>query len=85
MESILAMSQLAGKNAFERSSLPSESQLDLHVNGLEFLSLVQRIVLTPEIWKSSRPPPTKSTAKRRRPTVSPTVPKRARKKRPTPC
>ncbi len=49
MESILAMSQLAGKNAFERSSLPSESQLDLHVNGLEFLSLVQQIVLTPEI------------------------------------
>lgn len=49
MESIMAMSRLAGKSAFERSSLPSESQLDLHVNGLEFLALVQQIVLTPEI------------------------------------
>lgn len=49
MESITAMSQLAGKNSFERSSLPSESQLDLHVDGLEFLALVQQIVLTPEI------------------------------------
>ncbi|MBN2199091.1 MAG: ATPase [Candidatus Aminicenantes bacterium] len=48
MESIMAMSRLAGKSAFERSSLPSESQLDLHVNGLEFLALVQQIVLTPE-------------------------------------
>jgi hypothetical protein len=49
MESIVAMSQLSGKSAFERSSLPSESQLSLHVNGLEFLALVQQIVLTPEI------------------------------------
>jgi hypothetical protein len=49
MESIISMSQLAGKKSFERSSLPSESQLDLHVNGLEFLALVQQIVLTPEI------------------------------------
>jgi hypothetical protein len=48
MESILAMSQLAGKSSLERSALPSESQLDLHVNGLEFLALVQQIVLTPE-------------------------------------
>ncbi len=49
MESILAMSQLAGKNSYERSSLPSESQLDLHVNGLEFLALVQQIILTPDV------------------------------------
>jgi len=49
MESIISMSQLSGKNSFERSSLPSESQLDLHVNGLEFLALVQQIVLTPEV------------------------------------
>jgi hypothetical protein len=49
MESIMAMSRLAGKTSFERSSLPSESQLDLHVNGLEFLALVQQIILTPEI------------------------------------
>jgi len=48
MESIMAMSQLAGRSAFERSALPSESQLDLHVNGLEFLALVQQIILTPE-------------------------------------
>lgn len=49
MESIMAMSQLAGKTSYERSALPSEPQLDLHVNGLEFLALVQQIVLTPEI------------------------------------
>jgi hypothetical protein len=49
METIMAMSQLAGKNCFERSCLPSEAQLDLHVDGLEFLALVQQIVLTPEI------------------------------------
>ena len=49
MESIGAMSQLAGKQAFERSSLPSEAQLDLHVDGQEFLSLVQQIDLTGEL------------------------------------
>jgi hypothetical protein len=45
MESIIAMSQLTGKTNFERSSLPSESQLDLHVDGKSFLSLVQQIEL----------------------------------------
>jgi hypothetical protein len=45
MESIVAMSQLAGKAAYERSSLPSESQLGLHVDGQEFLSLVQQLDL----------------------------------------
>lgn len=49
MESILSMSQLAGKSSFERSSLPPESQLDLHVNGLEFLALVQQIILTRDL------------------------------------
>ncbi len=49
METIMAMSQLSGKNGYERSCLPAESQLDLHVNGLEFLALVQQIVLSPEI------------------------------------
>lgn len=49
MESILAMSQLAGRRAFERSALPSEVQLDLHVDGREFLSLVQRIELEGEL------------------------------------
>ena len=43
MESIVAMSVLAGKNRFERSSLPAEEQLDLHVNGQAFLALVQQI------------------------------------------
>jgi hypothetical protein len=45
IESLLAMSQLTGKTAFERSCLPSESQLDLHVDGKSFLSLVQQVEL----------------------------------------
>jgi hypothetical protein len=45
IESIIAMSQLTGKTSFERSCLPSESQLDLHVDGGAFLSLVQQIEL----------------------------------------
>jgi hypothetical protein len=45
IESLLAMSQLANKTIFERSCLPSESQLDLHVDGKSFLSLVQQPVL----------------------------------------
>ena len=49
MESIIAMSQLTGMKSFERSSLPAESQLDLHVNGQNFLSLVQQIELEGEI------------------------------------
>ncbi|MBE9473327.1 MAG: ATPase, partial [Chloroflexi bacterium] len=49
MESIGAMSQLAEKQAFERSSLPSEAQLDLHVDGQEFLSLVQQMDLSGEL------------------------------------
>ena len=52
MEAIMAMSRLAGKSGYERSCLPSEAQLDLHVNGLEFLALVQQIVLTPEILEN---------------------------------
>lgn len=49
MEAIGAMSQLAGKSAFERSSLPPEAQLDLHVDGQEFLALVQQMELTGEL------------------------------------
>jgi hypothetical protein len=45
MESIVAMSLLSGKRSFERSSLPSEAQLDLHVDGQEFLALVQQMDL----------------------------------------
>jgi len=48
MESIIAMSQLAGKIKYERSSLPLEAQLDLHVDGQEFLALVQQLELTNE-------------------------------------
>jgi hypothetical protein len=42
MQAIIAMSTLAGKARFERSCLPSEAQLDLHVHGIEFASLVQQ-------------------------------------------
>ncbi|MGQ9493985.1 MAG: RyR domain-containing protein [Anaerolineae bacterium] len=49
MESIIAMSMLAGRSRFERSCLPSETQLNLHVNGLEFLALLQQPELTGEL------------------------------------
>jgi hypothetical protein len=49
MESVIAMSQLAGKTRFERSSLPTEAQLDLHVDGQDFLALVQRADLEGEL------------------------------------
>jgi len=45
MEAIMAMSLLAGSTTYERSCLPSEAQLDLHVDGQDFLALVQRIDL----------------------------------------
>jgi RyR domain-containing protein len=48
LESIVATSRLAGETSYQRSSLPPESQLDLHVNGREFLALVQRIDLKGE-------------------------------------
>ncbi len=49
IESLLAMSQLSGKSRFERSCLPSESQLDLHVDGRRFLSLVQQVELEGQV------------------------------------
>jgi hypothetical protein len=49
MESVIAMSQLAGKTRFERSSLPTEAQLDLHVDGQDFLARVQQLELDGEI------------------------------------
>lgn len=52
IKSILSMSQLAGMKSFQRSSLPAESQLDLHVEGREFLALVQSMVLTPELTET---------------------------------
>ncbi|MFO7742597.1 MAG: RyR domain-containing protein [Anaerolineae bacterium] len=45
IESIVTTSRLSGKSAYERSSLPAEDQLTLHVDGQEFLSLVQQINL----------------------------------------
>ena len=42
MEAIIAMSRLAGTAAYERSALPSEPQLNLHVDAEDFLALVQR-------------------------------------------
>jgi hypothetical protein len=49
MESIVTTSLLAGKPSFERSSLPAESQLELHVDARDFLALVQRLDLDGEI------------------------------------
>jgi len=46
IESIILMSMLAGKSRFERSCLPSQAQLNLHVDGLEFLALVQQLELS---------------------------------------
>jgi len=42
MESIIAMCRLEGKASFERSALPAPSQLDLHVDGRNFLALVHQ-------------------------------------------
>jgi hypothetical protein len=49
MESIIAMSMLAGQAAFERSNLPPENQLNLHVDGLDFLMLVQKMDLSGDL------------------------------------
>ena len=48
MEAVIGMSNLTGKAHFDQSSLPSEAQLDLHVDGQDFLSLVREIVLEGE-------------------------------------
>ncbi len=42
MESIIAMCRLEGKTSFERSALPAPAQLDLHVDGMNFLALVHQ-------------------------------------------
>lgn len=52
IETILTMSQLASKTRFARSCLPSENQLDLHVNGQEFLALVQQVELEGELLEN---------------------------------
>ena len=48
LEAIIATSRLAGETSYQRSSLPPEAQLDLHVNGREFLALVQQLELEGE-------------------------------------
>jgi RyR domain len=49
MEAIIDMSQLGGYDSFQRSCLPSQAQLDLHVDGRHFLALVQRLDLSGEL------------------------------------
>ena len=44
MEAVIDMSLLAGREAFERSSLPGAQQLDLHVDAAEFMKLVKQDV-----------------------------------------
>jgi hypothetical protein len=45
IEAVITMSLLTGKSSFERSSLPAEDQLDLHVDGSFFMYLVQEMEL----------------------------------------
>jgi hypothetical protein len=45
IEAIVAMSQLAGKTTYERSCLPSEAQVSLHVDGRDFSAVMQRMEL----------------------------------------
>lgn len=48
IESIISMSQLKCKASFERSSLPSQAQLEVHVSGAEFLTNVSGLQLNPD-------------------------------------
>jgi hypothetical protein len=52
MESVLAMSMLAGQTSFERSNLPPEGQLNLHVDGCDFLARVQQMNLDGELLET---------------------------------
>jgi hypothetical protein len=47
MESLISMSSLTDRKSFERSSLPAEPQLDLHVDSAEFMEWLHQIELTP--------------------------------------
>jgi hypothetical protein len=46
MEAVVLTSRLAGADAFERSALPAESVLDLHVDSRRFLALVHQLELS---------------------------------------
>jgi hypothetical protein len=45
MEAVILMSRLSGRTSFERSSLPSETQLELHTDASDFLDRVAQPVL----------------------------------------
>ncbi|MEK6324300.1 MAG: RyR domain-containing protein [Acidobacteriota bacterium] len=49
IESVIAMSQIAGKCRFERSCLPAIDQLDLHVDADDFQRLVDKIEIEGEL------------------------------------
>jgi hypothetical protein len=49
IEAIVSMSQLAGRSSFEPSSLPSEVQLDVHVDGSDFYTLVHHLELSGDL------------------------------------
>jgi hypothetical protein len=52
MESLVSMSTLSGKNTYERSSLPPEEQLNLHVIAGEFLALMQQLELEGDLLET---------------------------------
>ncbi|MCD4750460.1 MAG: hypothetical protein K8R59_13905 [Thermoanaerobaculales bacterium] len=49
LEAVIGMSHLAGKTSFERSALPTEKQLDLHVDGREFFTQLHQLELDEEL------------------------------------
>jgi hypothetical protein len=49
MESIIAMSQLANKTSFEKSYLPDEKQLAVHVDPKNFMGNLEQLILDPII------------------------------------
>ena len=52
MESLVAMSQFDGKSKFERSSLPTRAQMDLHVYGQNFLARVHQLEMVGELLET---------------------------------
>jgi hypothetical protein len=49
MEAIINMSMLSNRKKYERSSLPSSAQLNVHVDGFEFLKLANAITLEGQV------------------------------------
>ena len=52
IETLLTMSSLANAESFDRSCLPPEDQLNLHVDGTDFLARVQQLTLEHETLES---------------------------------